>query len=345
MNINRNVFPSIPSNIYVGKEVLNNKKVSSENIKVVDDKIKFNGREEINEGKLETYANYHLDGVFEGETLRERDQQSINKFLFNLTNVYAKEKNKIETTLTGKQKDKQLEILNKKFDNTVNTYSTSFEFKLPCSTYILSECGYNVPGGLIKPLYDIRESVIKLGNKAKEYIDSGNKAPTNAEEFEKFSKYVSQGSTNDSNNLSLDTLSKFDEIATNMLNDGRSFEGFNLFLDNVDLPDRLKNILREASFSKIDIPYRGVWANAKSVEEITTKYNENKKYFESLLYSMTERQKENGKEEEANNILNIFNNLINLFSKNKTDSEKYTNFIQEMKIKKLNDSLLNSNKN
>ncbi len=344
MNVNKNIVSSIPNNIYVNKKVLNNKKDYSETVKILNDEVIFGGKKEIDKGQLEEFVDEItvLDGVFEGETLFDQEQQSIDKFFVNLTNSYAKEKYKIESNFTGEEKEKQLEMLNKKFDNTVNKYSYLFEGKPPSSNDILNECGFDVPKGVIRPLDEIRESIKKLGAKAKEYIDAGNKAPTNMEEFEKFNEYISKNSTDEMDNLSLDTLSKFDKIATGMRNDNSSFEDFNSFVDKVDLPEGMKDILKLSSFSKIDIPHKNIWITSKNANEITQKANENKKYFESLLNSKTEKQKQAENNETVNKMLSMFNNINkNLFSSIKTGNEKYTDFIQQMKIKKMNNSLSN----
>lgn len=344
-----NSFTSVmPNNIYLDKKNINNKNNSSEKLKVVGDEVSFKDfNQKIDEGKFEKIETGILSGVIEGETLYENTLQPIDRFLVNLTNSYSKEKAKIESSLTGKEKDIELKYLNTRFDNTVIDYSDHFSLKSYYTYGTHNE--------------DLIKGVENICQKAKEYIDNGNKAPTNMEEYKKFSDYVSQNPTNDSNHISLSDLSKFDKIAVNMSSDLSDFEGINQFIDKTDLPENLKNILKINNYMKVNDPLKEIRAltHGASLKEVLKESNERKKYFDNLLYSKTEQQEKS--ENDTNNItdelilkaLNSLNtensqndelmnkmldslndeNRLNdsIFSGLKTGSEKYSEFIKQNK--------------
>lgn len=335
IKINNFAIP-MPNNIYVGKEIFNNKDNSSESLKVVNDKVDFGKfNQKIDESKFEKIETDNLEGVIEGENLYENVLQSIDKFLVNLTNAYSKEKAQIESNLTGEEKNKALESLNKRFDNTVKDYAGNFSRK-------------PYTGILMKFNEDLINSIENIGKKAKEYIDNGNKPPSNMEEYQNFSDYVSQNQTNDPNHISLDALSKFDKIALNI---GKYGGDFNSFVDKTDLPENLKNILKEANYMNNTYPFGSGenTINQSDVEKITKEANERKKYFDGLVSSKTERQEKAENEKNSQNdeltnqmldALNSKNRLNNsIFLGIKTSSQKYIEFIKERKYQNINNYL------
>lgn len=355
------------NNTYINNPYINNindKKIRSEKLNIINDDIKFDtniskdkNSNFVDNKKINYVPNYMgaytkyedsqypkyeivmykiidkpLENVFEGigdenSNFLKARRTSVDKFFTNIANSYYKEKTRIETNFTGIDKENELSRLSATFDYTVNQYIEGFSDKGSCGAIS------------VLPQDFIKEAITSLSNKTKEYIDSGNKPPSNLEEFKNFNEYISSD-----NNTSLDTLSKIELISKNMeeyiYKDENDFEIVNEFLDDLNLPKDVTDYLKLIN-----------GANKMSFNLKTTIIGDEKDEDSSnliALYKISRKLFKDDYKKEYNkkyneNFLDILvseNRLNkNLFSKTKTDSQKYAEYIKEMKFKNINNSL------
>ena len=270
-----------------------------------------------------------LENVFQGVDGNRARRTSVDEFFTNIANSYYKEKIYIESNFTGIDKENELSRLSATFDYTVNEYIEGFSEKGSCGAIFV------LPQDIIK------DAITNLSNKTKEYIDSGNKPPSNLEEFREFNQYISSD-----NNTSLDMLSKIELISKNMeeyiYKDESDFEIVNELLDDLNLPKDVTDYLKLINgANKMSFNLKTTIIDDENDDDssnLIALYKIHRKIFKDD-YKKEYNKKNNGNENFLDIIVSQNRLNKNLFSKTKTDSEKYAEYIKEMKFKNINNSL------